>query len=467
MADINSIPEEILEKIVVHLSVISELQEASWVCREWRKLCFSIYIAKTETFCNESSKGNFIWRLCGDPKSSRPLRLRAKRFQYPRHDINSLIVVPAPRTVPQGSIFRNSLFIFGGEQSSRTSISKGLFNDLHSYDILTGEWAKVQPVPESGIPPRPRCAFSMCRFEDNLIVTGGNTGYSPRINSMTFILYDEIIAYNITGNFWYSIGSLKFARCYHRSACLRSGSGVKLVLTAGLYSGFTMADTVEVVHLTHEDGQLKSASSVSLFTFPHVRNLHSQVQLDPTRLLVYGGYNMDPERPGIMNGFVIRTDAWILEFNEDYTEMIMSSVSVENLDAYNGLYPASVLGEVKVKDCLIYLEHGAYIRRSVTSPEYYETHSDRKPSGEEIYRQDYYHTFILDIGNAISQKCISWRPVKQNPPRFSPRFSQGHCSVRAGDCILVFGGSIIDRRTKQKIETNDLYKVNVLKSLVI
>ena len=63
----------------------------------------------------------------------------------------------------------------------------------------------------------------------------------------------------------------------------------------------------------------------------------------------------------------------------------------------------------------------------------------------------------------LENNSISWMPVTKNPPLLAPRYSIFHRTILVGDGIYVFGGTVLDQRSKQPSSSNNLYKITVMK----
>ena len=453
ITEINNLPEELLEYILSHLSVILELQSAAQVCTLWRKLCLSIFKYKFQTFHSQSRQGNFVWRKFSKNDQKTPLHFIPRHIKS-RTSVNQLNT-PSPRIMHGIAFHGKTIFIYGGETSSRTSF----FNDMFGYDVLEQKWQKFLV---QGIPPTPRSTFSLTQFEDNLIVTGGFI--LSRISSIRPIdqFYDDIHVYNISKNLWYKAGNLERMRSSHSSLCLSNRSdSVRLVLSGGMHQLFEMSDTIELCHFVVKDDKYTKQSSHS-FVCPHTRREHSIAKIDEYKFLMYGGFTKVGDGS---NKFFIRNDAWLIEFNNTYTDIQFTSVAVNNINAYSGMYPISISDSIRVKNSLIYFQRYNYIKGSVDYPDFFEVDNDRKPTGDEMYRQDFYHTFILDLDKVLINNSISWVPVSRNPLKFAPRNSIFHRTILAGDSIFLFGGYVLDHRTKQTKDSNDLYKIDVFRNV--
>ena len=452
MVEISCIPEELLELILSHLSVVFELQTASQVCKLWRKHCLSLFRFRLQTFHSQSQKGHFVWRKCGEKDLKTPLHFMPKHVKV-RRSVD-LLSAPSPRVKHGAAFYGNTIYIYGGETSSTTSF----FNDMLGFNVLDQKWQKISV---QGTPPTPRSTFSLTQFEDNLIVTGGFI--LSRITSIRPIdqFYDDIHIYNITQNMWYKVGNLESMRSSHSSVCLGSGSdSVNLVLSGGMHQLFKTSETIELCNLVLKDGKYKKHRSQS-FTCPHFSREHSMAKIDDYKFLMYGGVTNFGD---VSTKFFIRNDAWLVEFNKSYTEVQFINIEVNNIISNNGMYPIVINDFVRVKNSLIYFQRSNFIKESEECQGFFEIDSNRKPTGDEIYRQDFFHTFILNIDNVAKDHSVSWVPVPSNPPTFAPRNSVFHRTVLAGDSIYIFGGYVRDPRTKQPTDSNNLYKIDVLKN---
>ena len=453
--DISSLPDELLEHILSYLSVVTDLYVASKVSKLWRKICSDVFGFKIETFHKESRNGNFVWRLCGEQKSAGRTMHFVPKHMKPRPASFDDLSKPSPRVMHNATFYKNTIYVYGGETSQKTSY----FNDMFGYDVLTQKWEKVKSSNPS---PTPRSSFSLVRNDDNILISGGCISSRTPIR-ITEKIFDDVFSYNITNKSWNKCGSLRTKRYLHQSTCLKSGDSLKLVLVGGIGENPHLGPTqIEVCTLAVDSNNLYNLTGTNTFDFPDVLIRHSQCKIDDHRILVYGGMTKFPDQP--IKCF-IRNDAWLLEFDDLYEAVTFTKITVENVSVYHGMFPSVTNDYVRIRDFLVYFQRSCFIKESANRPDLFEVDHDRKPTGDAIYRQDYYHTFILDISQVVATKTITWQPVLNNPPKMAPRNSLFHKTVLAGDSIYVFGGSIHDRRTKQPQDSNNLYKVNVVRRI--
>jgi len=457
--EVSCLPEELLEHILSYLSVVCELQTSSQVCLQWRKICVSIYRLKHSLFLDQAQKGNFVWRQCGEVKRARSLHFVPKHVK-PRNSAQQL-GMPAPRSFHHAAFHGQYIYVYGGESGGTALASSSYFNDMFRYNVLLQSWEKVSTT---GTPPTPRSKVSVTRVEDTLIVTGGCVSTRLRTSIRPAeIVHDDVHFFDIGRSLWYkSPGSLLNIRCYHESICL--GDSTKLVLSGGFSSVVDMCDAIEVCNLKRDlNSGLYAVSESRRFQFQHLRIFHSQVKIDEQTLLIYGGMTQAPD---LTSQHLIRTDACLIKFNDNFSDFQLTSIVVNNWDVYNGLYPAFVNDFARVQNSLIFFQRSGYIKKVPDHGQnlnFYEADTIRKPTGDEIYRQDYYHTFILNFDGILENNSISWMPVTKNPPLLAPRYSIFHRTILVGDGIYVFGGTVLDQRSKQPSSSNNLYKITVMK----
>jgi hypothetical protein len=160
----------------------------------------------------------------------------------------------------------------------------------------------------------------------------------------------------------------------------------------------------------------------------------------------------------------------MVKFDRSFSYHQVTDIAVDGGNIYNGLYPAFVNDFARVGNSLIYFQRSDYIKPiiipEIPHAKFYEVDTERKPTGDEIYRQDYYHTFILSFNDLVEHEtqAISWMAVTKNPPLLAPRYSIFHRTIPVGDSIYVFGGTVLDQRNKQPKSSNNLYKIAVMSS---
>jgi N-acetylneuraminic acid mutarotase len=79
--------------------------------------------------------------------------------------INTSGTSPQSRYSHSGVLHHELFFIFGGSNAEDKKL-----NDLHMLDIQTYKWTEVE---SSGIPPSPRCNHSAVWYKNTMIVYGG------------------------------------------------------------------------------------------------------------------------------------------------------------------------------------------------------------------------------------------------------------------------------------------------------
>lgn len=450
------LPDEILEHILSYLSVVVELEIASQVCQSWRKICKSITIIKNAIFEDRARKGSFVWRQCG----IKPRQSLSHHF-VPKHQRsrNSGVLElsrPSPRSLHKSCSYKDRIFLFGGQAQA------SYFNDMFEYNVLNHKWNKVV---STGPSPTPRSHFSFICFKDNLIMCGGIIQKSNSIRQFEKC-YSDIYIFSITKSTWYIAGSMSHSRHSHGCVCISEGLGLKLIMIGGQSTAIHYSESVEICYLSLAEGQFQVVRS-ACFSIPIRFKWSCQVIVNDHNILVYGGMTNSLNPSELPQVECIINDAFMLQFNDDYSDVEYKSLIVNNLGFYNGQYPALVNDFVRIKDSVIFLQKSIFIKDSSTLPGYFVFDRDRKPSGDEIYRQDYYHTFILNFDDVLQTQSISWVPIERNPPNLSPRSSVFHQTTLVGDSIFVFGGAVTNQRSRQHESSDNLYKVNVLKESIL
>jgi len=137
----SSVPNELTEQILSHLSLYGELQQAKLVCKTWHLIVLRIIVQKQRAFYDSVCNGTFHFETI-------PQRSRIP----PRYSHSSCVV---------GS----SMYVFGGCSSSNTA-----FNDVYELDLKEHKWSKLRL---SGPPPPPKECVSMVVHGNKIILFGG------------------------------------------------------------------------------------------------------------------------------------------------------------------------------------------------------------------------------------------------------------------------------------------------------
>ncbi|XP_052872293.1 F-box only protein 42 [Anopheles cruzii] len=170
MANINDLPNEILEFVFSLLPPYLDLEQCAAVCKRWSLLARNVHARKKSSLYKGLVEFNLCWEenVCG----SNP-RIAA-RFGH------------------ASAMHRNSMYVFGGASSHDTT-----FNDLWKFDLSRREW--VRPIA-MGTYPSPKAGASLVCHRDSLILFGGWRHPSTVLHMYTLI--DDLHVYKIPENRW-------------------------------------------------------------------------------------------------------------------------------------------------------------------------------------------------------------------------------------------------------------------------
>uniref|UniRef100_A0A182WF10 F-box domain-containing protein n=1 Tax=Anopheles minimus TaxID=112268 RepID=A0A182WF10_9DIPT len=170
MANINDLPNEILEFIFSLLPPYEPLEQCAGVCKRWNLLATNMRVRKQSNL----QKGLIDFNLC---------------WKEIVHDSTPRI---AARFAHASSLHRNSMYVFGGASSYDTT-----FNDLWKFDLSRREW--IRPI-SMGTYPSPKAGATLVCHNDLLILYGGWRHAYTQYHMCTLI--DELHVYNTVENRW-------------------------------------------------------------------------------------------------------------------------------------------------------------------------------------------------------------------------------------------------------------------------
>ncbi|XP_072174850.1 uncharacterized protein [Diadema setosum] len=271
---INDLPEEILERVLVHLSPYGELQLAARVCKLWRRLIQGVILKRKQSFVNAACEGVLKWSSCECP--STPVTGR-----------NSHSVV----------YMNGKVFIFGGCSGSRTA-----FNDMWQLDLCGREWTRVLA---SGTYPSPKGSATMVNYKGNLILFGGMAPPVPHPPHLAPQIFNELHIYYPHKNKWSAVAT---SLCPPPMAGhTASVVGTKMVVFGGLLDGQQRSNSVWVLDLREMSWREVETRSHDK---PCERYGHEQVVIDDRHVMIIGGCTSSQEAP-----LEILSDAWLLDMS--------------------------------------------------------------------------------------------------------------------------------------------------------
>ena len=138
-----SLPVEIIEAILLHLSPYEGLSQAKLVCRLWHRLIVGIFRQRLQTFHEAVRSGN----------------LRFDTIQ------NKTRTSPSPRFSHGCCVLGTKMYVFGGCSSSNTA-----FNDLYQLDLRDRKWIRPRT---SGLPPSPKECATAVVYKQKIVIFGG------------------------------------------------------------------------------------------------------------------------------------------------------------------------------------------------------------------------------------------------------------------------------------------------------
>lgn len=112
---------------------------------------------------------------------------------------------PSPRDRHCAVVYKDGFYVFGGFDG------QARVNDLHRYDIVSGEWSRILPSWDNLAVPTPRHSHCAVVYKDSMLVFGGYDG-SYRC---------DLFEYNFLTNSWRSIETVgRIPRARYRATCV-------------------------------------------------------------------------------------------------------------------------------------------------------------------------------------------------------------------------------------------------------
>ncbi|KAK9872927.1 hypothetical protein WA026_020279 [Henosepilachna vigintioctopunctata] len=176
MANIEDLPDEVLEFILTLLSPYQDLHDCLLVCKRWRRCVHNVVKSRRINLNKCISKFNVKWTCLTAPENNPTI---SKRYSH------------------AAAVHGNVMYIFGGCTCSMTT-----FNDLWKFDLSTREWKR--PLA-TGTYPSPKACSSLVYYNNQLVLYGG-WSYPPSYPLyQSWHLFDELHIYDINKNHWKSI----------------------------------------------------------------------------------------------------------------------------------------------------------------------------------------------------------------------------------------------------------------------
>ncbi|XP_049298796.1 F-box only protein 42 [Anopheles funestus] len=301
MANINDLPNEILEFIFSLLPPYEPLEHCGGVCKRWNLLATNVRARKKSNL----QKGLIDFNLC---------------WKEILHESTPRI---AARFAHATSLHRNSMYVFGGASSYDTT-----FNDLWKFDLSRREW--IRPI-SMGTYPSPKAGASLVCHNDLLVLYGGwRHAYTP-FHMCTLI--DELHVYNIVENRW-TIHNQAYGPppMTGHSATVHHN---QMILFGGYQNNMENLRTSNDIWVLDLERLVWKKPAVSDLK-PAPRYGQFQMAVGENHILVLGGTG------GVNRVF---NDAWLLDMQRD--TWVWKRVQIKNKKGtvtHNWCYPACNVG---------------------------------------------------------------------------------------------------------------------------
>ena len=416
---INDLPNEVLSKIFNFLPLLY-LRATAKVCQKWFNLCGFLHTLRINAIL--STESNISWRkVC-------------------LADISSKLILAV--TNATSLTFQNQMFIYGYFPG---------YTDKKSYENITGtDNIKWQHWPH-GLFSFDLHNKRFQTFYPNLIIDTDCSPWNSKLcicgqNIIMFnpFLSDKICSFNISNCEWTLAGHL--LRTYELTVgyeqkviCFDSCSGPK-ILVLHLFDGNPCHGNDEILpfidmYNVSSDGII---TAISCFKGNNLnRREFTLTKIDDHNFLLYGGFRYHSS--DVQDYYEkILLDAFLLEFNSDYTELHnLQKVAVENVEINEKLYPYRVGNGIKLEDNILFLQRGIHLNQGILDNQ--ESYHER----ESAFKHDISATifpFMLDISRIISHKIVSWKKVGKGQLLFGSNengWVPEVCSFFSGDNIII------------------------------
>lgn len=315
MADICSVPDEVLLYILALVSPYGDLKSCACVNKRWRLLCKRACVTRKKVFSRSVGENRLLWASGGGLES----QIISKRYSHSAvYDDDSLAV-----------------FVFGGCTSTSTT-----FNDLWCLEATKRTWSRPMAT---GNYPSPKACATLVKAETNkLLLFGGWTHPSLYPLHQSWRLFNELHSYHIKEMRWTLVSPM---------------TSVKPPTMAG-HSATVHAKTMIVFGGLQKQrssiGQFSSSNDVWSFFIdtqcwsqedipeprPRPRYGQSQLYLDDNHLLIMGGCG------GPSN---IYNDVWLLIMEQPHWKWVQCTVkNMEHGAGHMWCHPACRVGNFAI-----------------------------------------------------------------------------------------------------------------------
>lgn len=397
---IESLPEEILEKIFSNLCPYKEYDEVALVCKQWRRVITGVANQFQKRFEEAFEKKGLIWtEAC---------------LNLSQHPSNSCLMSPRLLHSMCYNDETRSVFVFGGRSVGSQSAG---FNDLWRLNMHTKQWER--PIIYGDF-PRPKFGCSLESHKNHLILYGGRS--MPR--SAPFVLYqpdycsDELHIFDTCMSKWKLKQTVQDAppALYLHGSCIvtnQSEDGDECMLVFGGIKERGGGDSSEIWCLDLPTFNWWKPTIIG--ALPEARHMHTQAAFKSdftfsSAVLIVGGCTTENR---------ILTDAWIL-IRSGFREWTSTSLSI--LPGPKSFLPQiSVFKRsgVKVGQNLIFFgasPPNKIITERKTIRRYYPYEDE---GIQTVLNGEYNNimnrhrnplcTYILDLSRTISDNILTWR----------------------------------------------------------
>lgn len=289
MTTISSIPDEVLEFILLHISPYEDLHSCLLVSKRWKRCVRNVVKLRKRNFKKSIAEFNVKWFSLSIACSENYMKTPTISKRYSHAAV----------------VHENFMYVFGGCSHSMTT-----FNDLWKFDLSQRIW--LRPFA-TGNYPSPKAHTSLTCYKDQLILFGGWTYPSNTIYLdfySKWFVFDELHMYDIKSSHWNQIVT-------QFNPPPTAGHSVSIINDDMIIFGGLIKEGTNQLQCQRTNEVWKFNLELLTWTKPVIKSRkpkarcgQTQINLDDKNILIIGGSD-DPQSS--------LSDAWILRIDEVWT----------------------------------------------------------------------------------------------------------------------------------------------------
>ncbi|ELU08387.1 hypothetical protein CAPTEDRAFT_181873 [Capitella teleta] len=298
---INSLPDEILELLLSHLSPYRDYKNAMLVCKRWHRIIQGVRVQELERFHLGVQEGHLRWHIM-QTKTSPTVTDRYSHC---------------------ACYHRKLLYVFGGCASTCTT-----FNDLWCLNLSRGEW--IRPLT-SGVYPSPTACATLVSHNDQLILFGGWCHPTPNTFYQSSKVFNQLHSFDTITNKWSRIlcPVMPQGKAGHGATVLHD----MMIVFGGYHGQTSCSNQIWVYHIVESNWTKMEIEGAK----PVPRYGHTQVLLGDSAILIVGGFG-GPNKQ--------LNDMWLLNIgNEAWSWHRIDVINIQNAAPQLWCHPGCLVGD--------------------------------------------------------------------------------------------------------------------------